>query len=164
MADEQTTAVDAERLRRLATHVLHAESVPDAMELSVLCVDRTAIAELNAHHMDKRGPTDVLAFPLDLPGETAPGEPAILGDVVLCPDVAAEQAPDHGTTTEGEIDQLLVHGILHLLGHDHAEPQERAAMFGLTDRLLQAFEDDDGVEVNLAAPGDDAAADGDGPS
>ena len=146
VADEQTAPVDAERLRRLATHVLQAEQVPDAMELSVLCVDRDAIAELNAHHMGADGPTDVLAFPMDLPGETRPGEPAILGDVVLCPQVAAEQAPAHGTSPEGEIDLLLVHGILHLLGHDHAEPAERDVMFGLTDRLLAAFRESEHVQ------------------
>lgn len=139
VADEQTASVDPERLRRLATYVLRDQRVPDAMELSVLCVDREAIAQLNAHHMDKSGPTDVLAFPMDLPGETRAGEPAILGDVVLCPDVAAEQAPGHSSTPEAELDLLLVHGILHLLGHDHAEPVEKELMFGLTDRLLGGF-------------------------
>src|SRR5688500_19607233 len=145
VADEQTATVDAERLRRLANHVLQDQRVPDAMELSVLCVDRDAITELNAHHMGSDGPTDVLAFPMDLPGETRPGEPAILGDVVLCPQVAAEQAPGHGTTPEAELDLLLVHGILHLLGHDHAEPEERDLMFGLTDRLLASFVPEDGA-------------------
>ena len=139
VADEQTADVDLERLRRLATHVLADQRVPDAMELSVLCVDREAIAQLNAHHMEKDGPTDVLAFPMDLPGETRAGEPAILGDVVLCPEVAASQAPGHGSTPEAEMDLLLVHGILHLLGHDHAEPAEKELMFGLTDRLLAGF-------------------------
>ena len=139
LADEQTHAVDLERLRRLAEHVLAAERVPDAMELNVLCVERAVIAELNERHMGARGATDVLAFPLDLPGETQPGEPAILGDVVLCPAVARRQAPEHGKSPEEELDLLLVHGILHLLGHDHAEPRERAAMFELTDRLLASF-------------------------
>ncbi|MDP9405718.1 MAG: rRNA maturation RNase YbeY [Actinomycetota bacterium] len=145
VADEQEHSVNGDRLRRLATYVLAAQRVPDAMELSVLCVDRTAIAQLNAHHMDSDGPTDVLAFPMDVPGETRPGEPAILGDVVVCPEVAAAQAPAHGTTTQGEIDLLVVHGILHLLGHDHAEPAQRDAMFGLTDRLLAGFSGADRV-------------------
>lgn len=140
VADEQDAVpVDAEALRALAAFVLAQRHVPDAMELSVLCVDRDAIAALNAHHMDAQGPTDVLAFPIDLPGESAGGEPAILGDVVICPAVAAEQAPAHGTTTESELELLLVHGVLHLLGHDHAEPDERDEMFGLTDRLLAAY-------------------------
>ena len=145
VADEQTAPVDPERLRRLASFVLADQRVPDVMELSVLCVDRDSIAQLNAHHMDKSGPTDVLAFPMDMPGETRAGEPAILGDVVLCPDVAAEQAPAHDATPEAELDLLLVHGILHLLGHDHAEPKERDEMFGLTDRLLRAFRATDEV-------------------
>lgn len=144
VADEQADSgqapdVDVDRLQRLARHVLTDRRVPDGMELSVLCVDADDIGRLNAHHMGKEGPTDVLAFPMDLPGETLPGEPSILGDVVLCPSVAAAQAAEHGKTFKAELDLLLVHGILHLLGHDHAEPTERAEMFGLTDRLLASF-------------------------
>jgi probable rRNA maturation factor len=139
VADEQDRAVDMDRIAGLAAHVLRRERVPDAMELSILCVDRDTIAELNAKHMGAEGPTDVLAFPMDMPGETPAGEPAILGDVVVCPDVAAEQAPAHGKSAEDELDLLVVHGILHLLGHDHAEPEERAIMFGLTDEHLAAF-------------------------
>jgi len=139
VADEQTRPVDSEHLRRLAGFVLEDRRVPVAMELSVLCVERQAMAALNAHHMGEQGPTDVLAFPMDLPGETTAGEPAILGDVVLCPEVAETQAGEHGATPDAELELLLVHGILHLLGHDHAEPGERDAMFGLTDRLLSAF-------------------------
>lgn len=144
VADEQ--AVDAPldadvlaRLRRLASFVLADRRVPEAMELSVLCVDRDDIARLNAHHMGKEGPTDVLAFPMDQPGETLAGEPAILGDVVLCPAVAAQQAPEHGVSAMEEMELLVVHGILHLLGHDHTEPGERDEMFGMTDRLLAEF-------------------------
>lgn len=139
VADEQRRALDLDRLRRLAGDVLTSQRVPEAMELNVLCVESDAMAELNRHHMGADGPTDVLAFPMDLPGETTGGGAAILGDVVLCPDVAAAQAGDHGTTFEAELDLLLVHGILHLLGHDHAEPGEREEMFTLTDRLLAEF-------------------------
>lgn len=139
VADEQTAPVDSDRLLRLAAHVLTDQGVPDSMEVSLLFVDRTTIAQLNSHHMGKDGPTDVLAFPIDLPGEAMPGAPAILGDVVLCPDVAATQAAEHGVTAAAEMELLVVHGLLHLLGHDHAEPEERARMFGLTDRLLSAF-------------------------
>ena len=143
VADEQTHPVDSDRVLRLATFVLADQRVPEAMEASVLFVDRGAIAELNEHHMGKDGPTDVLAFPIDLPGETRAGEAAILGDVVLCPEVAAEQAPEHGVTPEAEIELLVVHGLLHLLGHDHAEPDERTRMFSLTDRLLTQFRNGD---------------------
>lgn len=128
-----------ERLRLLASYVLDERRVPEAMEVSVLCVDRDDIARLNAQHMGKEGPTDVLAFPIDQPGETIHGEPAILGDVVLCPDVAAEQATTEGKSPLEELELLLVHGILHLLGHDHAEDAERDEMFGMTDLLLTRF-------------------------
>jgi len=141
VADEQTRPVDTDHLRRLADFVLRELRIPTAMELSVLCVERDAIAALNAHHMGEEGPTDVLAFPMDLPGETTPGEPSILGDVVLCPEIAEAQAGEHGHTALAELELLTVHGILHLLGHDHAEPEERDEMFGLTDRLLARFRD-----------------------
>jgi probable rRNA maturation factor len=139
LADEQDRDVEIERLAALAAHVLADQRVPDTMELNVLCVDSGAMAELNAHHMGATGPTDVLAFPMDLPGESLAGEPAILGDVVLCPEVAAAQAPAHQSTYAAEMELLLVHGILHLLGHDHAEDEERRIMFELTDRLLTAY-------------------------
>ncbi|WP_370326818.1 rRNA maturation RNase YbeY [Euzebya sp.] len=141
VADEQAeVAVDLPRLRRLAQHVCADRGVPDAMEVSVLCVDAEAITALNRTHMGSDRPTDVLAFPLDQPGETTPGDVAILGDVVLCPAVAAAQAPEHGKTAQAEMDLLVVHGLLHLLGHDHAEEGERAHMFGLTDDLLASFD------------------------
>lgn len=139
VADEQDTAVDTEALRRLAGFVLDDQRVPDAMELSVLCVDAGAMTELNRQHMGADRPTDVLAFPMDLPGEALGDEPAVLGDVVLCPAVAAEQAERHAKTPAAELELLLVHGILHLLGHDHAEPDEREVMFSLTDRILADY-------------------------
>lgn len=134
--DEQDVEVDADDLVALARHVLVAQRVPADMELGLLLVDRDAIAALNIEHMGKDGPTDVLAFPIDEPGEAPPGPPAILGDVVLCPAVAHEQAPSFGRTGADEARMLVVHGILHLLGMDHADPAGEAEMFGLTDRLL----------------------------
>lgn len=134
-----TVRVDLDRLRRLAELVAADQRVPADMELSVLCVTTPAMADLNRLHMDGDGPTDVLAFPLDMPGETMPGAPAVLGDVVLCPDVAAEQAADAGHDPTAELEMLLVHGILHLLGHDHADASERREMVDLTERLLSAW-------------------------
>jgi probable rRNA maturation factor len=139
VADEQGRPLDIQRLERLARFVLADRRVPEAMELLVLCVDRDVITELNARHMGVQGPTDVLAFPIDFPGETSPGEPALLGDVVLCPDVAAERSGHDAGAVNAEVELLLVHGILHLLGYDHAEPEERDRMFGLTDQLLASF-------------------------
>jgi probable rRNA maturation factor len=119
--------------------VLADRRVPVGMELNVLFVDRGDMTELNVHHMGGTGPTDVLAFPMDAPGESLGGEPSILGDVVLCPDVAAAQAEEHGVTEHAELELLLTHGILHLLGHDHAEEAERHEMFTLTDRILADY-------------------------
>jgi probable rRNA maturation factor len=139
VSDEQSRPVDLERLRRLAGHVLADRGVPAGTELSVTCIDAAAMAALNGRHLGEHTPTDVLAFPMDAPGETTPDEPALLGDVVLCPEVAAAQAADRGAPAADELDLLLVHGILHLLGHDHVDEAERADMFGLTDALLASF-------------------------
>jgi probable rRNA maturation factor len=139
LSDEQGLDVDGDDLVRLARHVVAEQRVPEDMELSLLLVDTDTIAALNQAHMGKDGPTDVLAFPIDEPGESPPGPPAILGDVVLCPEVAHAQAPRFGREPHDELRLLTVHGILHLLGMDHAEPDEEAEMFGLTDTLLASF-------------------------
>jgi probable rRNA maturation factor len=139
LADEQDVDVDADDLVALARHVLDQQRVPSDMELSLLLVDRDTIAGLNETHLGAPGPTDVLAFPIDEPGESPPDVPAILGDVVLCPAVAHEQASRFGRTPHEEVRLLTVHGILHLLGMDHADPEEEREMFGLTDRLLASY-------------------------
>jgi probable rRNA maturation factor len=119
--------VDVERWARLAEQVLTAERV--AGELTLTFIDEADIAELNAEHMGKDGPTDVLSFPLDDDGDEAnPGVPTLLGDIVISPVVAARQCADHAGTFDDEIALLVVHGILHVLGHDHAEPDEAETM------------------------------------
>ena len=111
-------------------------------ELCIKAVDEDTIAELNEQWMDKEGPTDVLAFPMD---ELRPGlvneepEEGVLGDLVLAPSVAERQGEEAGHGREAEIDLLTVHGILHLLGYDHAEPEEHAVMFGLQGELLEKW-------------------------
>jgi probable rRNA maturation factor len=137
LADEQTEVVDTEDLLDLARHVLRARRVPGDMEVALLLVDADTIAGLNETHLGKVGPTDVLAFPIDEPGETPPDVPAVLGDVVLCPAVAAAQAPRFHRTAHDELRLLTVHGLLHLLGMDHAEPAQEREMFALTDQLLE---------------------------
>jgi len=108
-------------------------------ELCIKAVDEATITELNEKWMDKEGPTDVLAFPMD---ELRPGlldeepEEGVLGDIMLCPQIAEQQGVTAGHGTLAEIELLTTHGILHLLGYDHAEPEEHAEMFGLQDRLL----------------------------
>lgn len=141
VADEQEVEVDQQRLLRLARHVLATQRVPDDMEVAILLVDEATIAELNATHLHHDGPTDVLAFPIDEPGEAPAGGPAILGDVVMCPAYVARQAADHGRTFEDELAMLTVHGLLHLLGMDHADATQEREMFGLTDQLLSSFVD-----------------------
>lgn len=143
---EPCTPQEAATLRALTADVLDALEVPAAMEVTVTCVDEDAIAALHAEHLGSEGPTDVLAFPVDAPGEVRPGEPALLGDVVLCPSVAAAQASARAASRDEELEVLTVHGLLHLLGYDHAEPDERAAMFALTDELLARFRRGDQAE------------------
>jgi probable rRNA maturation factor len=111
-------------------------------ELSVVLVDEPAMEQLHVQWMDEPGPTDVLSFPMD---ELRPGrededpQPGLLGDVVLCPHVARRQARAAGHSAEEELLLLTTHGILHLLGFDHAEPDEEKEMFGLQRKLLLTF-------------------------
>jgi probable rRNA maturation factor len=140
--DESGRGLDVRRLAALSRFVMDRMRVHPMAELCIKAVDEATIAELNEQWMDKEGPTDVLAFPID---ELRPGlvneepEEGVLGDLVLCPDIAARQGESAGHGTEAELDLLTVHGILHLLGYDHAEPEEHAEMFGLQDELLAAW-------------------------
>jgi len=142
--NESGSDADVNGLSRLARYVLDRMRIHPQAELCLKLVDADTIATLNAQWMDKQGPTDVLAFPMD---ELRPGgdqdelEEGVVGDVVLCPQVAAEQAPGNGQTPAQEVDLLTIHGILHLLGYDHAEPDERAEMFALQSRLLAEWQD-----------------------
>lgn len=123
--DEQNdVVVDVDRWGALAAAVLGAEGCTG--ELTLTFVDRDEITALNAEHMDTTGPTDVLSFPLDPWGDD-PG-PTLIGDVVICPDVAAEAAPDHAGTLDDELALLIVHGVLHVLGHDHVDREQTRLM------------------------------------
>lgn len=137
--NETEAAVDEKVLADLARFVLDGMRIHPHAELSVILVDSTAMEQLHLQWMDEPGATDVLSFPMDELRPTAEGEepsPGLLGDVVLCPDVAATQATKAGHSTEDELHLLTTHGILHLLGYDHAEPDEEREMFGLQQRLL----------------------------
>lgn len=138
-ADDDAVAVDVDRWCRLAGDVLRAEG--RAGELTLTFVDRDEITALNAEHIGKDGPTDVLSFPLDdAHGEAADDDvPVLLGDVVVCPAVARDQAQEHAGTLDDEIALLVVHGVLHVLGHDHAEPHETAVMRRRELELLTAY-------------------------
>src|SRR5947207_2409666 len=156
-ADEQKDEpVDTMRWVRLAKDVLDAEELRGDVELSMLFVDEDAIADLNERFLGDDGPTDVLAFPMDEhpveggrspdSGGTGPGVspepgelPTMLGDVVLCPAVARRNAETARRTYDDELALLVVHGILHLLGMDHAEPEEATAMQRRERELLGRF-------------------------
>jgi probable rRNA maturation factor len=152
--EQQGHPVDIVRWRSLAEQVLDAESVRGDAELSVIFVDEAAMVDLNQQYMGDDGPTDVLSFPIDddsaftgrWPDGSTPGPrreptdvPLLLGDVVICPAVAARNAPGHAGTYEDEIALLLVHGLLHVLGADHASPQEEAAMHKRERGHLERF-------------------------
>jgi probable rRNA maturation factor len=129
-------------LAACARYVLDAMHVHPQAELSVLLVDPGTIAVLHEKWLDLPGPTDVMSFPMDelRPGrEGAPSGPGLVGDVVICPEVAAAQAVTAGHSTAEEVLLLLVHGCLHLLGYDHAEPEDETQMFALQRRLLLEF-------------------------
>jgi probable rRNA maturation factor len=153
-ADEQSAyPVDTIRWVKLAEAVLADEGVRGETEVSILFVDETAIADLNARFLGHDGPTDVLAFPIDEEpveggrspdsGGTGPGfnpspeeAPTLLGDVVICPVVAHRNAPEHAGTYEDELALLLVHGLLHLLGMDHEDSDEAEVMEAKERELL----------------------------
>jgi probable rRNA maturation factor len=152
--DQDEYEVDSARWAALASETLRAEGLVGEVELSVLFVDAAQIAVLNEQFLGHEGPTDVLSFPIeDAPGpgtatgsdassEPTPGNPSpaplLLGDVVICPEVAARNAPEHAGTYDEELALLLVHGILHLLGMDHEADEEAEAMERREQELLEA--------------------------
>ncbi|MGP0032291.1 MAG: rRNA maturation RNase YbeY [Acidimicrobiales bacterium] len=155
-ADEQEDhPIDAGRWTVLARQVLAARGVKGETEVSLLFVDEEAMAALNQQFLDQSGPTDVLSFPIeDEPGTTgrspdlggsgpgvSPEEGALtlLGDVVICPAVAARNAVEHGVSLDDEVALLVVHGLLHLLGLDHEDDAEAERMEALEQVLLKRF-------------------------
>jgi len=153
-ADEQSShPVDTLRWIRLAEKVLADEGVRGEAEVSLLFVDEEAISDLNSRFLGKEGPTDVLAFPIDDEpvesgrspdsGGTGPGfasepdeAPMLLGDVVICPAVAERNAPEHAGTYDDELALLVVHGLLHIIGMDHEDPEEAEVMEARERELL----------------------------
>ena len=140
--DESGHGLDVKHLATLSRFVMDEMRVHGLAELCIKAVDEATIAQLNEQWMEKEGPTDVLAFPMD---ELRPGlineepEEGVLGDLVLCPAIAAAQGESAGHGTLAEIELLTTHGILHLLGYDHGEPEEHREMFALQDRLLEQW-------------------------
>ncbi|MDQ1690539.1 MAG: putative rRNA maturation factor [Pseudonocardiales bacterium] len=138
--NESGVAVDELAIASAARNVLESLGVNPLAELSILVVDPEAMATLHKQWMDLDGPTDVMAFPMDTlddkPGLEAEPGPALLGDVILCPEVAASQAKSAGHSTDSELFLLTTHGVLHLLGYDHGEPEEEREMFELQATLV----------------------------
>jgi probable rRNA maturation factor len=141
IANESGVAVDETSIVSVARFALSTMRIDPLAELSVMLVDTDAMAELHERWMDLPGPTDVMAFPMDeMDGARRPDAPdagpALLGDVVLCPAFARDQARKAGHSLLDELHLLTVHGVLHLLGYDHAEPDEEREMFALQNRIL----------------------------
>jgi probable rRNA maturation factor len=140
--NESGVAVDESRILALASFALDAMHVSPDAELAIVLVDEGAMEQLHVQWMDEPGPTDVLSFPMDelRPGtEENPTPPGLLGDIVLCPQVAETQAAAAKHSTMEELQLLTCHGVLHLLGYDHAEPDEEKEMFGIQRDILLAF-------------------------
>ncbi|MEZ5115809.1 MAG: rRNA maturation RNase YbeY [Candidatus Nanopelagicales bacterium] len=141
--NESGQPVDEVALSEQASFLLRRLKIHPLAELSVVLVDEPAMAELHVRWMDEPGPTDVMSFPMD---ELRPGgddeepEPGVLGDIVLCPQFAERQAEQAGHSRDDELAVLLTHGVLHLLGYDHAEPDEAREMFGLQAHLVAEWE------------------------
>jgi probable rRNA maturation factor len=144
VSNESGMDVSEEELISVARFVIGKMKVNPSAELSMVLLDTDAMADLHMRWMDLPGPTDVMSFPMDelepggRPGAAEPG-PAMLGDSVLCPRFAEQQAATAGHSLGHELALLTVHGVLHLLGFDHAEPAEEKEMFALQRQLLEEW-------------------------
>jgi len=146
--NESGIDVPMESLHDLVRFSFTSLRVNQEADVAIIAVDEPAMEQLHIQWMDEPGPTDVLSFPMDeLRPPQSGDEPVsgILGDIVLCPTVAAKQAEVAGHSTEAELQLLTVHGLLHLLGYDHAEPEEEKEMFGLQNSILEAFRAEHGA-------------------
>lgn len=140
--NESGLEADSPGLVRLATFTLDQLRIHPQAELSVLLVDEDTMSAYHEKYMGEPGPTDVLSFPMDElrpPDDEDEPPVGLLGDIVLCPAVTDRQAREHGRSASAEAEYLLVHGILHLLGYDHADDAERTEMFGLKDKIIASW-------------------------
>jgi probable rRNA maturation factor len=122
----------------LMTHAMNALDLNPECDLNISFVEDDYMTELHIKWMDEPGTTDVLSFPMDMPEE--PGEVVTLGDIVISPVVAAAQALTHGHSTEHEIFILATHGLLHIIGYDHAEKGDEKIMFELQEKIVTDWE------------------------
>ncbi|MDH4139346.1 MAG: rRNA maturation RNase YbeY [Coriobacteriia bacterium] len=131
--------LDLSAFKRLAEFVLESEEVPEHTELSLAILDIEEMTALNAKYRGAEGATDVLSFGCDDPCPVEGSEPITLGDVIIAPEVAEEHAAEYDHTVEQELNLLLVHGILHLLGYSHEGDEEAAVMQERESSLLEAY-------------------------
>ncbi|GAA5032147.1 rRNA maturation RNase YbeY [Microbacterium fluvii] len=142
IGNESAVSIDETVLLRLTEHNLAELNVSADADVAILLVDEGAMEALHVQWMDEPGPTDVLSFPMDelRPGTDDNPTPAgLLGDIVLCPQVAETQAVAAKHSTMDELILLTTHGLLHLLGFDHAEPDDEREMFALQKELIVSF-------------------------
>jgi probable rRNA maturation factor len=142
ISNESAIEVDTVRVQQLAIHVRDGLKLHPMVDVGILFVDEAPMTDLHVKWMDEPGPTDVLSFPMDelRPGSEEQISPeGVLGDIVVCPQVAISQAKTAGHEPINEILMLVTHGMLHLVGFDHAEPEEEKEMFSLQAELLKSF-------------------------
>ena len=139
VSNETDRTCDTESLAELAAYLFTRLRLHPDCELGITLVDVDRMTTLHEDWMHLPGPTDVLSFPIDELRSAPQGaepEPVILGDIVLCPEFVGPQAAAAGRSVDEELQFLVAHGTLHLIGHDHQEPDEYTAMFALQDDLL----------------------------
>lgn len=140
LINESASHCDGDALESVAEYALARMGIHPESELSITLVDEDHMSELHVKWMDLPGPTDVLSFPMDeMKPHSAASGPGVVGDIVLCPDFAKAQAKEHQHSLDDELALLTVHGVLHLLGYDHAELDEEKVMFELQDKLLNEW-------------------------
>lgn len=163
VSNETVWTIEPKLFSDLGIWVLDQMRVSTQSDLTILFVDPEPIAEMHAHWMNLEGPTDVMSFPMDelRPGDGKTVMEGVLGDIVICPWVAAQQAAAAGHGVLQEMMLLTIHGILHLLGYDHVNPEQERQMFGLQRQLLLTFiavRHDLGAPVGLPSGSPDALA------
>lgn len=145
ISNESELEIDAARLLEMLEHHFASLRLSPRSELAVMFVDEQPMTDLHVRWMDEPGPTDVLSFPMDelRPGTQSQPSEGLLGDIVICPQVANLQAAAAGHSMMDEVMLLATHGLLHLLGFDHAEPEEEVEMFSLQRKLLESFQSEE---------------------
>lgn len=140
LTDLTNSNADTNRIKSLADFSLRSLGIHPESELSISLVDMEEMSSLHMRWLDESGPTDVLSFPMDelKPNSSSDG-PGILGDIVLCPEYAKKQAVEIGHSLQDELEVLVVHGVLHLLGFDHRENDEKTMMFSRQDEILREW-------------------------